>query len=270
MTLTLLFLLFTACSLPSEEAVHFGPEGNTIETRFDPPKGFERIIASEHSFGAFLRQLPLKGSGAEVKLYNGDTKTRTDGYVAVVDLPIGKKDLHQCADAVIRLRAEYLWKEKQYDQIHFNFTNGFRADYIEWMKGKRIVVKGNKVSWVQKAQPSNTATDLWNYLETVFTYAGTLSLSGELKTRKASDMAIGDVFIQGGSPGHAVIVVDMAFNRETGKRVFMLAQSYMPAQEIQVLANPNDEARSPWYPLDFQEVLETPEWTFSSSNLKAF
>ncbi|MGM0881074.1 MAG: DUF4846 domain-containing protein [Bacillota bacterium] len=41
--------------------------------------------------------------------------------------------------------------------------------------------------------------------------------------------------------------------RETGKKLYMLAKSYMPAQNIQVLANPNDKGLSPWYVLDDQQ-----------------
>ncbi|MDP4798208.1 MAG: DUF4846 domain-containing protein, partial [Crocinitomicaceae bacterium] len=177
---------------------------------------------------------------------------------------------HQCADAVMRLRAEYLWSQKKYSAIHFNFTNGFRANYSEWMKGKRISVNGNSVSWVQNKPASNTSTDLWAYMEVIFNYAGTLSLSKELNTVALKDMQIGDVFILGGSPGHAVIVVDKATNTKTGKQVFILAQSYMPAQEIQVLINPNDEVNSPWYSLDFGEILETPEWDFKATQLMRF
>lgn len=84
------------------------------------------------------------------------------------------------------------------------------------------------------------------------------------------DMQPGDVFIKGGSPGHAVIVVDMATDVKTGKKMFMLAQSYMPAQEIQVLKNPNNSLLSPWYSLDFGDNLETPEWDFTSKELKRF
>ncbi len=43
----------------------------------------------------------------------------------------------------------------------------------------------------------------------VFAYAGTLSLYEELESVPIKDMDIGDIFVQGGSPGHAVIVVDM-------------------------------------------------------------
>ena len=85
-----------------------------------------------------------------------------------------------------------------------------------------------------------------------------------------SEMRIGDVFIQGGFPGHAVIVVDMAKNKATGKKIFLLAQSYMPAQDIHILKNPNHDALDPWYELDFEGPLYTPEWTFGKDNLKRF
>ncbi len=246
------------------------PEGQTIATRILPPSGFERIKAPQNSFAGYLRNLPVKPHNSEVKLYNGETKPNYDIYDAVIDLKIGNKDLHQCADAVMRLRAEYLWKQKQYDKIHFNFTNGFRVDYTEWMKGKRIVVKGNTAYWKQSVAPSNTYTDFWQYMETIFMYAGTLSLSKELQPVKISNMQIGDVFIQGGSPGHAIIVIDMAVNKPTNKKVFLLAQSYMPAQEIQILKNPSDTTISPWYSLDFENELITPEWTFTKSDLMRF
>lgn len=244
-------------------------DGNTLETRINTPAGFERVPVSKNSFGQYLRQLPLKPDGTMVRFYNGIPKPNFNVYTAVVNLEIGERDLHQCADAVMRLRAEHLWNQKEYDKIHFNFTNGFRVDYSEWMKGKRIAVKGNDVSWYQAGSPSNTYKDFWKYMEIIFSYAGTLSLAKELKAVKTDQLQIGDVFVQGGSPGHAVIVVDVATKPETGEKVFLLAQSYMPAQEIQILKNRNEEI-SPWYSADFGEVLETPEWTFTHKDLKRF
>lgn len=271
-------VLFLACSYQqvsgeernNQELVIENPEGKLLQDRFNVPEGFVRDSLDSTSFGVYLRKLPLKPAGSFVKLYDGREKTKPNVYCAVVDLPIGKRDLHQCADAVMRLRAEYMWSQKKYASIHFNFTNGFRADYSEWMKGKRIVVSGNNVSWMQKKAASNTSADLWAYMEMIFNYAGTLSLSKELKSVAVKDMQIGDVFILGGSPGHAVIVVDKATNVKTGKQVFMLAQSYMPAQEIQVLINPNDENASPWFSTDFGDLLETPEWDFKASQLMRF
>ncbi|MBN2426584.1 MAG: DUF4846 domain-containing protein [Calditrichaceae bacterium] len=250
------------------EIIH--PEGRIIQTRFLPPYGFQRTKHRDSSFAEYLRQLPVKPHNAKVKLYNGRLKPNQNTCHAVVDLDIGNKNLHQCADAVIRLRAEYLWKHKQYGKIHFNFTNGFRVDYTEWMNGKRIIVKDNISYWIQSSLPSNTYADFWNYLETIFSYAGTLSLSKEFKTVKLKDLEIGDIFIQGGMPGHAIMVVDMSENTANGKKVFLLAQSYMPAQEIHILKNPNDDMMSPWYSIDFEYELVTPEWIFYKSDLKRF
>ena len=238
--------------------------GTTIQTRFIAPDGFSRISVANNSFGAHLRQLPLKPQGSLVKHFDGTTKQNYEVYEAVVDLPIGKRNLHQCADAVMRLKADHLYQTKQFDKIHFNFTNGFRVDYKEWMKGRRVVIKGNKTYWNNRNAPSNTQKDYWKYMELIFSYAGTLSLNKELKPVDVKNMKIGDVFIQGGSPGHAIIVVDMVKNESTGKTKFLLAQSYMPAQEIQILKNPKNND-SPWYDLEFGDVLNTPEWTFYKS-----
>lgn len=243
---------------------------NTIQQRFQLPQGFVREEESKTSFDYFLRNLPLKPLGSNVLYFDGTTKPNRNVYEAVVDLPIGKQDLHQCADAVMRLRADYFYSQKQYDKIHFNFTNGFRADFSKWAAGYRIAIKGNKTSWIKTAKPSNSYETYWKYLEKVFMYAGTASLEKELKPINALDIKIGDVFIKGGFPGHAVIVVDMAVNPKNNQKIMLLAQSYMPAQEIQILKNPNNSSLSPWYAVDFGTSLQTPEWTFSSSQLKRF
>ncbi|MBF4483281.1 MULTISPECIES: DUF4846 domain-containing protein [unclassified Flavobacterium] len=245
--------------------------GNTtIQQRFQLPQGFVREEESKTSFGVFLRKLPLKPLGSDVLYFDGTIKSNRNVYEAVVDLPIGRQDLHQCADAVMRLRADYFYGQKQYDKIHFNFTNGFRVDFSKWVEGYRIAIKGNKTSWVKTAKPSDSYQTYWKYLETVFMYAGTASLEKELKSINALDIKIGDVFIKGGFPGHAVIVVDVAVNPKNNQKIMLLAQSYMPAQEIQILKNPNSSSLSPWYAVDFGTSLKTPEWTFSSSQLKRF
>lgn len=178
-------------------------------------------------------------------------------------------DLQQCADSVIRLRAEYLYGKGLYDNIHFNFTNGFRAEYGKWMNGYRVVIRGNDASWVKRADYSDGYESFRKYLDVVFAYAGTLSLSKEMKGVPVEDMKAGDVFIKGGSPGHAAIVIDTAVNGK-GERLFMLAQGYMPAQDIHILKNPVNDEPSPWYPCDFGDMLETPEWTFESGQLMRF
>lgn len=246
------------------------PSGSTVASMIATPDGYDRLSVTSNSFGEFLRNLPVKPAGSAVKQHDGRLKSNQNVHVAVIDLEIGTKDLHQCADAVMRLRAEYLWKRGLYSQIHFNFTSGFRCDYSKWMEGYRIQMDGNDAKWFKKSNPSNTYADFWKYMELVFTYAGTASLSKELKRVALHDMQIGDVFIKGGFPGHAVVVVDMAKHTSTGKRIFLLAQSYMPAQETHVLKNPDNRNLSPWYELDFDGELNTPEWTFNSQQLMRF
>ena len=238
--------------------------GNTIKSRFPAPEGYVRQESDSASFGFFLRNLPLKPTNTFVKYYNGAVKQNNDVYSAVVDLPIGSKNLHQCADAIIRLRADYLKSTERENEIAFQFTNGFLCDYATWKSGKKIHVNGNSVKWRNGNQ---YADDYWTYLETIFMYAGTISLSRELKSKSFSDIRPGDVFIQGGSPGHALIVIDQATHPQTGKLLFMLAQSYMPAQEIQILTNPRD--KSVWYSMDGEQIV-TPEWTFFEKDLKQF
>ncbi len=246
------------------------PEGSKIVTRIQTPEGFERVGVQEHSFAHYLRNFSLKPHNSKVHYYDGRVKDNRNIYTAVLDIDVGKKDLQQCADAVMRLRAEHLYQQKKYEQIHFNFTNGFRVDYTEWAKGKRMKVNGNKTNWVQKAAPDNSYPSFRKYMDLIFMYAGTLSLAKELKKVAVADLQIGDVFIQGGSPGHAVIVLDLAENKATGEKLFLLAQSYMPAQEIQLLQNPKNKSLSPWYSLNFGETLYTPEWTFTKNDLKRF
>ena len=172
-------------------------------------------------------------------------------YLGVIDLPIGNKNLHQCADAVIRLRAEYLFAQKKYVDIHFTFLSDGKPRYYE------SFVNGD-----------HSYATFWKYLEHIFEFANTTSLSNELTTVNSStDIKIGDVLIEKKIPyGHAVIVVDMAFDN-SGKKKVMLAQSYMPAQETQILMNPA-EPSSVWY--DVKEAFITPEWNFKKEHLKRF
>ena len=244
--------------------------GNTVQTRFIIPFGYERIPLPPNSFGTYLRNLPLKPVGSKVKYYDGKEKDKENVYSAVIDLPIGSKNLHQCADAIMRLKADYHYSKKEYDKIHFNLTNGFRMDFTKWMQGNRLKVSGNKTSWYKTKIVSNTEKEYWKYLEIIFTYAGTLSLSKELNSIDIAEMKIGDVFIQGGSPGHAVIVVDMIVNKKTDTKLFMLAQSYMPAQELQILVNPFQTELGVWYSLNKKTTIVTPEWNFRINDLKRF
>lgn len=244
--------------------------GSTVKERFNPPVGYKRVEVQENSFEEYLRTLPLKLHGSDVMYYDGRMKNR-EVHEAVIDIDVGERDLQQCADAVIRLRAEYLYSNELFDEIHFNFTNGFNADYSTWMQGNRIVVEnGNKSYWVKRSEYSNEYKSFREYLTMVFAYAGTVSLAQEMQQVSVEEMRIGDVFIKDPLPGHCVIVVDMAENTDTGEKIFMIAQSYMPAQDIHILKNNDSKDLSPWYSTDFGDKLRTPEWTFEKDQLMRF
>ncbi len=251
---------------PPARSQFINSDGNTIESRFAAPRGFTRVSAPKGSFAEYLRCVPLKPDGAAVHYYDGRVKPR-DVAEAVLDVDVGERDLQQCADAIMRLRAEYLYERGKYDDIHFNFANGFRAEYAKWRNGYRITVTGNDAAWVRTAAPSDSHRDFRKYLDLVFAYANTTSLAREMAHVEVAKMGVGDVFID---QGHSIIVVDMAEDAAAGKKVFMLAQSYMPAQEIHILKNTGDPGLSPWYDLDFGDTLQTPEWTFTSRDLKGF
>jgi hypothetical protein len=245
-----------------------GSSGESVGVRIPPPAGFVREPLPAGSFGEWLRGLPLRPGRPPVHLFDGRRKGNQEAHAAVLDIDVGTRDLQQCADAVMRLRAEYLFASGQRDRVAFRFTSGHNAEYSRWASGDRPTVRGSSVRWSRSAPPEDSHQSLRRYLDLVFTYAGSSSLARELQPIDVTALDAGDVFIRGGFPGHAVLVLDTARDERTGRRAFLLAQSYMPAQEIHVLRNP---ARSdPWFPADFGESLVTPEWTFARRELMRF
>jgi hypothetical protein len=221
------------------------PASETLQARIAPPPGFARVPAAPDSWATWLRGLPLKPRGAPVLTYTGAPKWRQDVHVAVIDIDVGQRDLQQCADAIMRLRGEWLFAAGR--PVAFNDTDGKRR--------------------VFSARDKSDHAAFRKYMDLVFAYAGTYSMEHELKPVPLADIAIGDVFVKGGFPGHAVLVADMAENPQTGEKRFLLVQSYMPAQEMHVLKNPGASDGSPWYPAAFAGDLVTPEWTFKPGAL---
>lgn len=249
---------------------HYDP-AQSAQARIAPPAGYERPAAKAGSFAEWLGHLPLKPGRPAVLLFDGTQKGNQEAHVAAVNMDVGTRDLQQCADSVIRLRAEYLLSVGDSAGIHFKFTSGDVADWTKWASGQRVTVKGSKVTWARTAGADASYPSFRRYLDVVFTYAGTRSLSGELKAARPTDaIEAGDVFVQAGSPGHALIVVDVAVRPGNGKRVFLLAQGYMPAQEMHILRNPADPSGGAWYDADFGAELKTPEWTFLREHRKRF
>lgn len=245
------------------------PQGGTVASRFAVPTGYCRATSPEGSYGAWLRALPLKADGEPVRYYDGRIKG-AEVHAAVLDMPLGNRDLQQCADSIMRLRAEYLFQAGRSSDIRFHFTNGFEVPFQTWCQGKRIQVSGNDTVWTGGGRSGADSENLHDYLNVVYAYAGTLSLEKEMVPVPAEGVEIGDILIQGGSPGHCVVVMDKAVEKSTGKQMVMLAQGYMPAQDIHILKNESAPAISPWYPVEPGGAVETPQWSFTWDQVMRF
>lgn len=217
-----------------------------IVERFPASKGYQKQLSPAGSWAAFLQCFPLLRPGTAVLDFKGKPISDQKSHVAVLDIDVGTKDLQQCADAIIRLRAEYLWKSDKKDQISFNFTSGHSFAWKDYADGLRPEVNGNKVSFKETANPSNSYEAFRKYLDIVFMYAGTISLHRDMKeVSRKSEYQIGDVLVHPGSPGHAVIIVDKAKNAK-GEAIYLLAQGYTPAQSIHIVKSGHSGV-SPWF-----------------------
>jgi len=268
-------LLLPTCVSGVDHAVYrwLSPADSSdiLSERFPTPAGYQRPEAGDGSYASWLRGLPLKSGRPPVELFDGRIKLRNDVHCAVANIDTGERDLQQCADAAIRLRAEYLFSQWEFDAIGFIFTSGDTARYSDWRNGSRPRVAGNKVTWIDQARPDSSYQSFREYLDTVFMYAGSYSLARDLKVIDNPELVRpGDLFILPGFPGHVVLVADMAINQITQERVMLLAQGYTPAQDFHLLKNLIDPDLSPWYEVRSSGLLVTPEWTFDWSEVKRF
>lgn len=214
------------------------------------PKGFERTTTTPNTFEYWLQHYPLLKDNT-VYLYDGTPKANQQLHAAVLDVSIGTKNLQQCADAVVRLKAEYHFARKEYHKIVFN-------------AGKTTF----DFNTLANRQNCFTHQCLLEFLEHVFTNYGTYNLEDQLHpVTDYTNLTIGNVFIKGGAPGHAMLVVDVATNKATGEKIFLLAQSFMPAQSVHVVKNLNNTQLSPWYSCN-DVAIATPGWTFTQAQLK--
>jgi hypothetical protein len=260
----LLPVLATAPRAPTREELGRYPwlssssQVRPLEATFPPPAGYTRVEVEPGTFAAWLRGLPLRPAGTPVRDFQGGEILAKDDprLAAVAELDVGSRNLQQCADSIIRLHAEWLWAQNQKDRIRYRFTSGHLASWPQYAAGDRARISGSKVTWVRSAAADSSRPAFRAYLELVFTYAGTLSLQVEKNRPSRDTVRPGDFFVLGGSPGHAVLILDVAVNA-AGERVALLGQGFIPAQDFHLLAPPGQDG--PWFSLQGEEVA-TPFW----------
>ncbi len=229
---------------------------DTLPQRFPAPVGYKRIRHEPNSFAAFLRDLPLAPADTPVTSYKGRVIVPVgDPRVAgVVALDIGKADLQQCADAVMRLHGEWQWSQGGRN-MSYRAAAGPSISYHRYARGDRLVAKGASLSWRTGGQPSSDYAGFRRYVDSVFAWANTVSLEKQAKPVSHDELAPGDFFILPGNPGHTVLILDVATKGE--KKLALLGQSFMPAQSFQILRPREGEV---WFELDPDSDVDTPFW----------
>ena len=253
-------------------SIEINASGLTLFERIKAPKGYDWITEERGSFGEFLQNTKLKKTGSQILDFKQNPISNQSEHVAIIDYDIGEKDLQQCADAVIRLRAEYLYQQKRFDDISFHFTNGDVFSWNEYKIGIRPqLINSTKISFTKVANEDDSYASFRNYLDVIFMYAGTISLNMEsIGVSDNKKIKTGDFIVTPGSPGHAVIIAGRAKNKQ-GEIIFLLAQGYTPAQSIHVITNPYDEEINPWYKLDVSKSPTiTARYTFVKTNIRTF
>lgn len=258
-------------NLTAKSSAKIHKNKNTIRERFSPPEGYEWSEEKPGFFGYFIENFKLKPYESQILKYDGTPISTQHLHKAVFDIDTGTKDLQQCADAAIRMRAEYLYKVKKFDEIKFHFTSGDLLSWNDYKNGTRAFVNGNSVSFRKTAAFDNSYQSFRNYLDLIFNYAGTISLHKETKpVAKNSDLKTGDILITPGSPGHIVFISGVCKNKE-GKRLFLLSEGFTPAQSIHVLSNPFNPYFTPWYDLDIDaQETKTARYFFKPTNFRSF
>lgn len=265
------FLLLLSCKHDNSK-IAMNPSAETLMERIPAPEGYEWIMEESNSFGEFLQNAELKKAGSPILDFNQQPIGNQSEHIAVLDYDIGSKDLQQCADAVIRLRAEYLFQQKKFDDIYFHFTNGDVFSWNDYKSGIRPqLISSSKVSFKKVANKDDSYQSFRNYLDVIFTYAGTISLHNEsVAVTDNKHIKTGDFLITPGSPGHVVMIVGRAKNNR-GEIIYLLAQGYTPAQSIHIITNPYNGEINPWYRLNVSKSPTiTARYTFEKTNIRTF
>ncbi|SFZ84467.1 conserved protein of unknown function [Tenacibaculum maritimum NCIMB 2154] len=249
---------------------HINEKGITIKNRVKPSYGYKRVSYEAGTFESFIQNYTLKEYGSSIINYDKTKYFYQIGHIGILTLSVPENGLQQCADALIRLRAEYLWKTNQKEKIGFEFTSGHYCSWKKYAGGYRPKIEGNKVTFYKIAKANYTKTAFYKYLNLIYTYSGTLSLYNELpKVVREEDLQLGDMLVKPGTPGHILMLVDEVINKK-GEKLFVLAQGNTPAQSVHLLKNFNNASLTPWYSLKKNALIQVPGYSFDNSQFIRF
>jgi hypothetical protein len=244
------------------------PAYEPLAARFPAPEAFARVAVTELSWGEWLRHLPMAPEGTPVTSLSGALilPPGSPSLAGVIDMDI--RENQECTDVIHRLRSEYLRWAGREDEIVFHLTGSGdqSVSWPKWKQGYRPEWDGRSLRFYQTGRPGRSRESFDAFLATVFAWCGCDSMSLDGRHPPPEDVQIGDFFIHPGSPGHAVLIADLATNAEGRKRALIL-QGYLPAQSPHLLGN----AGEPWLELDTTKPFDSPRWgEFPWSELRRF
>ena len=207
------------------------------------------IQYQDDAFYKFLCSLPRKKRMAEIKNYKGEDAGMSYYKYCVIDFPL-LSPVEQCADICMHLRAEYFYRQKQYDKIHFHDVGG----------------KDHKYTGGASRQALNT------YLKKIYNISNTASMYAEMQiVPSLSDIRPGDVLIypaKGNKLGHVVLVSEVAKDAK-GNIYFQVMQGFTPACELHIVKNNDISGNSPWFKLDPNaDAIKIDNFTFRKDQLR--
>lgn len=218
---------------PSEPA-WLAHSATTIRAAFPPPPGTTR--APEDEFGVWLGALPLLPPGTPTHDWQGNPAGLPAARVLAWSIT-GQSTL-QCADSALRLRATWLRSVGQSPAFHY--TSGDLSAWSGWAGGTRPRVSGNTVRFVpHAATPDTSDVSFQRWLTDLYMYAGTRSLGFD--SSPVTEARAGDIVVAPGSPGHAVVILDVARRDVPGEdphTYVLVGQGFLPAVEFHVVAGP--------------------------------
>jgi|GEM_PF-2231807 len=250
----------------SAQSIYINTAGTTVETRFKLPEGYERVPATKNSYTSFLRRLRLMTYGSAT-YNNSASETPQIGLLNLSVIENMQENIHLC----IRLRSEYFFEREQYNKIAFSIITKDRVDYIRWSEGLNIAING-KLHSTKQQRGVNRIITFQNFLKFIFTHSTIKTIMLDVQPTPISNIMPGDMFIQPEHPGNAVIVLDVAYNRATGDRIFLLAKHNKRSQIAYVLDNPKEGwSGSPWYHANIKgNKITTPDFVFYKTDLRRF
>jgi Domain of unknown function (4846) len=263
-----------------KEAKKLYPWGRTavkyepLSSRYQVPLGFARIPLKRDSWAWWLRHLPMRPKKSIPHDFKGRIIKDHSSYISgLVDLDVGKKDLQQCIDTIIRLRAEYLWISNRKSKIGFRFSGRRKFFWHQWSRGLRPKKVKGRLKFIKSRSSSNSKKHFYSYLNYIYMMTGTINHKGK-KPVNPINLHPGNYFvtihpqpIMGGA-GHAVMVLDLAINKKN-EQIALIAQGDIPAQDFHLVKNKDGALWFKLPKLDSKNIFLWPT-PFYWKDLKSF